>query len=135
VGVVEEVTLPLDQHRLRRGLPAEMLVAEGSHWLLLAKGAATGKRLHSLRFEGYADLEQYLKTHWSAGDRFYRMPHSAAAPVAGLAQRLLQARPEDRGIHDCQQAAWVAEFLAEEVPGSMFLVGGGPRYDLLHFSP
>ncbi|HEV2111507.1 MAG TPA: beta-ketoacyl synthase N-terminal-like domain-containing protein, partial [Gammaproteobacteria bacterium] len=33
VGVVEEATLPLAQHRQRQGVPADTPVAEGSHWL------------------------------------------------------------------------------------------------------
>ncbi|MFI4967112.1 MAG: beta-ketoacyl synthase N-terminal-like domain-containing protein [Gammaproteobacteria bacterium] len=45
VGVVEEATLPLAEHRRRQGLAADMPVAEGSHWLLLEKDAATGQRL------------------------------------------------------------------------------------------
>lgn len=42
VGVVEEVTLPLAEHRRRQGLAADTSVAEGSHWLLLEKDAAAG---------------------------------------------------------------------------------------------
>ena len=45
VGVVEEATLPLMEHRRRQGLPADTVVAEGSHWLLLEQGAAAGHRL------------------------------------------------------------------------------------------
>ena len=45
VGVVEEATLPLAQHRRRQGLATDTPVAEGSHWLLLEKDAATGHRL------------------------------------------------------------------------------------------
>ncbi|HEY3644603.1 MAG TPA: hypothetical protein VGM16_04625 [Gammaproteobacteria bacterium] len=45
VGVVEEVTTPLAEHRRRQGLPADTAVAEGSHWLLLERDAASGLRL------------------------------------------------------------------------------------------
>jgi len=38
VGVVEECTLPLNQHRERLELPEGAAVAEGCHWLLLEKG-------------------------------------------------------------------------------------------------
>ena len=43
VGVVEEVTLPLAEHRRRRGLPADAPVAEGSHWLLLGRDGGSGR--------------------------------------------------------------------------------------------
>lgn len=45
VGVVEEATLPFAEHRRRQGLAPDTTVAEGSHWLLLEKDAATGHRL------------------------------------------------------------------------------------------
>lgn len=45
VGVVEEVTLPLAEHRRRQGLPEDTPVAEGSHWLLLEPDVAAGHRL------------------------------------------------------------------------------------------
>jgi hypothetical protein len=45
VGVVEEATLPLTEHRRRQGLVEDRPVAEGSHWLLLEKDAAMGYRL------------------------------------------------------------------------------------------
>ena len=45
VGVVEEVTLPLPEHRRRQELPEETVVAEGSHWLLLERDAVTGHLL------------------------------------------------------------------------------------------
>jgi hypothetical protein len=54
VGVVEEATLPLAEHRRRQGLAADVPVAEGSHWLLLERDAATGHRLewqHVMRYE------------------------------------------------------------------------------------
>ncbi|EQD77242.1 hypothetical protein B1A_03053, partial [mine drainage metagenome] len=38
-GVVEEVTLPVSEHRLRQGLRNDVTVAEGSHWFLLQTGA------------------------------------------------------------------------------------------------
>jgi hypothetical protein len=54
VGVVEEVTLPLTEHRRRQGLAPDTLVAEGSHWLLLEKDAAVGhsmERSHASHHE------------------------------------------------------------------------------------
>lgn len=57
VGVVEEATLPLTEHRRRQGLPGDTAVAEGSHWLLLEKGVTAGHRLeheHVTRYEAVA---------------------------------------------------------------------------------
>ena len=34
IGAVDECAFPLEQHRLRLNLPADTLLAEGSHWLL-----------------------------------------------------------------------------------------------------
>ncbi len=45
VGVVEEATLPLAEHRRRQGLAESLPMAEGSHWLLLEKDATAGHRL------------------------------------------------------------------------------------------
>ena len=47
VGVVEECTLPLSQHRQRQELAADAQLAEGSEWLLLEQG------------EGF-DLDEFL---------------------------------------------------------------------------
>lgn len=54
VGVVEEATTPFAEHRRRQGLAPDSAVAEGSHWLLLEKDAATGhtlEREHVTRYE------------------------------------------------------------------------------------
>ncbi len=56
VGVVEEVTLPLDQHRLRRGLAPAAPAVEVSHWVLLDAGGG-----------GVMAFEAWLKDHAPAG--------------------------------------------------------------------
>ena len=139
VGVVEEVTLPLDQHRLRRSLPADTLVAEGSHWLLLEKGAASGKALRLLRLEGLVELEEWLKTYYRAGDRAYWTLDKDEAAIGACLQQPPATGDTDKGIHDNQQAAWTAEFVASGMPGSLFLIGCEPEsrrgYTLLHLGP
>lgn len=138
VGVVEEVTLPLDQHRLRRGLAPDTPVAEGSHWLLLDKSGGTGKSLRMLRFEEIAGLEAWLKDHYSAGDSTYWTLDEDPSALAPWSQQQSNAGVS-HGIHGNQQAAWVAEFVAQRRPGSLFLIGGGPSpgrgYTLLHLGP
>lgn len=139
VGVVEEVTLPLDEHRRRRGLPADTLVAEGSHWLLLEKDAPRGKALRMLRLEGLIELEEWLKTYYRAGDRAYWTLGEDEAAIGARLQQPLATGDTDEGIHDNQQAAWIAEFAASGAPGSLFLIGCGPEsgrgYTLLHLGP
>ncbi|HEY1992110.1 MAG TPA: hypothetical protein VGH71_06570 [Gammaproteobacteria bacterium] len=51
VGVVEEATEPFAEHRRRQGLPADLPVAEGSHWLLLEREASVGYRLERQHVE------------------------------------------------------------------------------------
>ena len=59
LGMVEEVTLPLPQHRQRHKLPADMSVAERSHWLLLEKEGTEEKRrwLELEELEGYPQAQ------------------------------------------------------------------------------
>jgi hypothetical protein len=112
VGVVEEVTLPLAQHRQRQGLVADTPVAEGSHWLLLEAAGESGRCLSVLRFEEQEGLDAYLQAHPSDGKET-----SASA------------------IHDNPQAARLTGFLAEDAAGDLLLVGRGAGHSLLHLSP
>lgn len=56
LGVVEEVTLPLAQHRQRLGLPADAPTAESSLWLLLENDGTEEKPLRWLQLK---ELEGY----------------------------------------------------------------------------
>ncbi len=137
VGVVEDVTLPLDQHRRRRGLPEDTLVAEGSHWLLLNKDGVSGKALRMEHFEAIAGLEAWLKDFYSAGDRVYwTLPAEQMTLAAGLQQQSMTGDAE-RGIHDNPQAGWVTEFVLSGASDSLFLIGmsAGAGYRLLHLGP
>lgn len=49
VGLVEEVTLPLDEHRRRIGIKAEEAVFEESSWLFLDKNADASVTLNDLK--------------------------------------------------------------------------------------
>lgn len=134
LGVVEEVTLPLDQHRHRRGLPADALVTEGSHWLLLDVSDTAGRTLRVHRFEQLAGLESWLEDHYAAGDSAY---WNLEGEVSALSARL-QQRPATGGIHGNLQAARMAEFVVERRAGSFFLMSGGPGgrgYTLFHLGP
>lgn len=139
VGVVEEATLPLDQHRRRRGLPPDTPVAEGSHWLLLEQSGGAGKTLQMQRFPGMTELEAWLEDHYAAGDSAYwAADDDGSTPDARLRQRFVADAP-NCGLHGNPQAAWLAEFLVAGRPGSLFLISAGSApgrgYCLLHFSP
>lgn len=122
VGVVEEATLPLDQHRQRQRLPPDTLVAEGSHWLLLETDGDGGKSLRFLRFEGRMELDAYLHGYQAPSVRMRR------AEVSGTA---------GGGIHANPQAASITGFLAADEAGTLLLVGrgAGEAYTLLHLGP
>ena len=137
VGVVEEVTLPLGEHRRRRGLPADTPVAEGSHWLLLEPGGSAARSLQLRQPKDLAELEEYLQAHYRPGDRCYWMLDKDVTAIAALAQRFMAGAVVDSGIHDCQQAAWLTEFLASGASGNLFLMGTESErgFSLLHLGP
>jgi hypothetical protein len=53
VGAAEECALPLDEHRRRQGLQAEVMLAEGSHWILIERGRREDRP--TLRLEKHAE--------------------------------------------------------------------------------
>jgi|HubBroStandDraft_5_1064220.scaffolds.fasta_scaffold150176_2 hypothetical protein len=118
VGVVEEATLPLDQHRQRQGLPTGTPVAEGSHWLLLEKEGDGGKPMSLLKFGDEAELGAYLHAHRAPS---VRVQHA-------------EDRSPTSGVHDNPHAAAVTGFLAADEAGTLLLVrrGAGESYTLLH---
>jgi len=122
LGVVEEATLPLDQHRQRQGLLPDTPVAEGSHWLLLEKYADGGKSLCSMKFKDRTGLDVYLHAHQAPS---VRMQSAEDWGMSG------------DGIHDNPQAALLTGFLAADEKGTLLLVGrgAGEGYTLLHLGP
>jgi len=114
VGVVEEATLPLEEHRRRQGLPADTAVAEGSHWLLLERDAGSGR---SLRAQHLIDPAEYAAA-------------LAAAEREGIAS--LPAAPSGP-FHDSWSGAWLTQRLQGE--GASLLTEGDEArgWDLFHF--
>lgn len=137
VGVVEEVTLPLQEHRLRQGLQADVLVAEGSHWLFLQQD---GFGPHALRVKRFACLESLLsdlETAWKPGDLVY-----SASTIDPQAADLLCNRypaslwPDGKhAFHDSLDAAWLTECLNGKRGVGRFLVDGAAdrSWSLFHF--
>jgi hypothetical protein len=114
VGVVEEATLPLEEHRRRQGLAADTAVAEGSHWLLLEKDAASGRRLTMQHVTGATEYAAALEQARDEGDR------------------LLPAIPEGP-FHDSWSGAWLTQCLQGE-KAVLLTEGDATRgWDLFHF--
>jgi 3-oxoacyl-(acyl-carrier-protein) synthase len=137
VGLVEEVTLPLAEHRRRLGLEDGVPLAEGSHWLLLEAGGDGAHALSLQRHAELAALETALKAQARKRDRLccaQAMEPSAAKRLkGGFPGTLLGA---DGPYHEALEAAWVAEFLSGGATGGLFLVYGNPErgWSLFHFS-
>ena len=129
VGVVEEVTLPLREQRLRQHLPANLTLAEGSHWFLLQPGASGSRSLDLKRFMEFTALQDFLKLAWRTGDRLY----CAASMENRAADALRQdfdtgaTSDPDGAFHDSLEAAWLAAFAASSEQGNLFLVDGHPQ--------
>jgi hypothetical protein len=114
IGVVEEATLPLDEHRRRQGLPDGTPVAEGSHWLLLEKDALRGRVLQSRRLTTQVELDAALeKTRESTTLMSATMPGP---------------------FHDSLSGAWVTERLSAGIEELLLVDGDEARgWDLFHF--
>jgi hypothetical protein len=114
VGVVEEATLPLEEHRRRQGLPAGTAVAEGSHWLLLEKDAGAG---HSFELQHLADPTEY----------------AAALETARRQGASLSPSAPDGPFHDSWSGAWLTQRLKQG--GAVWLTEGDEvrGWDLFHF--
>ena len=126
VGVVEEVTLPLAEHRRRQGLAADMLMAEGSDWLLLQNADEGGRQLHLQRFAEFMELQTALKSTWCDGDTLC----CARSMEQGMADTLQQGygsnvSPDSQwGFHDSLETVSLTEFLVEGRQGNLFLADG-----------
>ena len=137
VGLVEEVTLPLAEHRRRLGLAEGIPLAEGSHWLLLEAGSGGTHALNLQRHAEFSTLETALKTLAREGDRLC----CAQAMERSAAERLKGGFPGtvlgDTGpAHEGMEAAWTAASLGGGAAEDLFLVYGGSErgWSLFHFS-
>lgn len=114
VGVVEEATLPLEEHRRRQGLAAGTPVAEGSHWLLLEKGAGARRR--------------FEMQHHAGGEG-----HTAALEAARREGAEIMPAAPDGAFHDSWSGAWLTQRLQGR--GAVSLLEGDETrgWDLFHF--
>ena len=137
VGVVEEAVQPLKDHRLRQHLAADRPLAEGSHWLLLERGATVGRTLDAQRFTGPEALAVALKAAWRQGDSVLCATGMQEAAWASLQRDFTATMPDDprEPFHDSLDAAHVTAALVARAAGSIFMVEGKPErtYGLFHF--
>ena|GEM_PF-5242582 len=110
VGVVEDVSLPLAEHRLRQGLAPGTRLAEGSHWLLLETSAEEGCKLEYTRHPDAVSLQLALSTFPEVERR--------GAPTGPF--------------HDSLTGAWVTERLRAGAPQGLIVTAGT---GLFHFRP
>jgi len=110
VGVVEEATLPLEEHRRRQGLPEGTSVAEGSHWLLLERDAEAGCGVMMQHAGTSAELEGMVRSA-------ERMPTTSPGP-----------------FHDSLSGAWLTARLQAGAEELVLLDGDAVRgWELFHF--
>lgn len=139
IGVVEEVVLPLAEHRKRQKLPESAALSEGSHWLLLQADGKGCRQMTMERFANRAALLDFLKRLWKAGDQLL----CARSVEPGAAETLCKdvtgsaASRFDQAFHDSLEAAWVTEYLTGDATGNLMLVNGSDSrgWSLFHFSP
>jgi hypothetical protein len=115
VGVVEEATLPLEQHRRRQGLAAGTPVAEGSHWLLLEKDADSGR---SFTLQHFTDGAEYMATLEKARREGVQIMPAASSGA----------------FHDSWSGAWLTQHLSAGDGAVLLSEGDEVRgWDLFHF--
>ncbi|HEY1774103.1 MAG TPA: hypothetical protein VGH91_13025 [Gammaproteobacteria bacterium] len=111
VGVVEEATLPLTEHRRRQGLAEDRPVAEGSHWLLLERDAESGHSLESCRLGTAAGLDA------AVAQTAERMPAELSGP-----------------FHDSLSGAWLTARLGAGAKDLVLVDGDETRgWELFYF--
>jgi hypothetical protein len=131
VGAVDEITLPLDEHRRRSGLPPSAMVAETSHWLLLTAHANTARvTLDMQRYANFAGLQTSLRSAWRTGDLVRCAPGMSAEYAARLLEDFPRAESTepDTAYHHNPEAAWLTDFVVRRPKANLFLASGGePR--------
>ncbi|HET7370364.1 MAG TPA: hypothetical protein VFK45_05955 [Gammaproteobacteria bacterium] len=125
VGVVEEVALPLNDHRQRQNLAADAPLAEGSHWLLLERAGATDSQIDFGRYPDREALEDALRSGWRDGDSLLCGASMAPDAAATFQNEFPAAEPVIGGaFHDSISGARVTGFIVSQRPGQLFLADG-----------
>lgn len=136
VGVVEEVTLPLEQHRRRQGLATDTPVAEGSDWLLLQAAGEGHRQIRLERFAEFTGLQTSLGSAWHDGDTvccFRSMDQRMADTLRQSYGSRVSSDPQ-RGFHDSLETISLAEFVVDGRQKNLFLADGDTErgWNLFH---
>lgn len=124
LGVVEECTLPLIEHRRRQTLGVGETLAEGSHWFLLeAPAPGPGHRVSETFFEDPQSLQEALEALWKSGDRLVFSPALEAAER--LPFGVFDGVKKSDLWHDSLDAAQLSAALGEGSAGSLYWLGRG----------
>ena len=128
VGVVEECPAPYEDHRRRVGAPADAVLAEGSHWLLLDARSETGADGFQAAFGlDRAGLVKNLLGTWRGGDSLDFGPGIPGALAADLEVAAgVPASRTDLAVHDSLAAARLTHWLEARPQGRMHLLCGLP---------
>lgn len=141
VGSVDVATSPLADHRRRLQVPADTLIAEGSHWVWLRAGErpgdAIGELLAAREFGGRDELIDWLhgqgvpptECRIAAGQFAAADDVDAIATATGIEGRF--EAPTPPGFYDSQSGHTINSFLRRGEGGYLLHVNGevdGPRF-------
>lgn len=129
VGVVEEAPLALADQRQRLPVAADTVLAEGSHWMLLAP-CAPGNRQRAIGLRRFADdeaLQSCLPLHKAASISIGLSRTLAPASAQWVRRQLPQAvdiAGTTGPFHDSLEAAWFVEQAENAADDDVLLVNG-----------
>jgi hypothetical protein len=124
LGVVEECTLPLIEHRRRQLLGVGETLAEGSHWFLLESSLpGPGRIVSEAFFEDRKSILEFLQRSWKSSDRLFFSP--ALEPAERLPFGAFETLQESDVWHDSLDAAQLSAALGEANSGSLYWLGRG----------
>lgn len=126
VGVVEEVALPINEHRFRQGIADKRTLAEGSHWFLLQSDAVGSRTLDMKWFDNYESLKSFVESKWCVSDKVYCTTGTTSHEAGTLRKQfgLEESYGLDNAFHDSPDAAWLAGNAATCKNLKLFLIDG-----------
>jgi hypothetical protein len=128
VGVVEECSLPLAEHRQRQGIEDARRLAEGSHWFLLSCADCDNQELQLTvsRFNTCDAMLDTLAAQWQEGDRYA----TGSGILADFSQQLRARIPAalalniDLPFHDSPDAALMGAFVSSGSDCDLHIISG-----------
>ncbi len=136
VGVVDEASLPLDEHARRLGVGADVPLAEGSHWLLLRPAGASVPSATLAAVDTLADVAAL--SAWFA--RFDASPDARiwfaddVSPPARAACPMLERLEAALGVYRSRTAGAVLRYLSGTTGEELItVVEDDGRYHVMRF--